>query len=203
MIKDYPQALKWLKLAAAQNNQTAQLLLGVMYQDGLGVQQNLNEAKRQYAASASQGNVDAKRELELLTNPSKKPSSTTSNYPSAPNNLASNSDSEFPYEAVISCLILGQTPAMPFTCFTDRGSGTQLEVRSGNEYNMYTAFTMQNVGTRDAKGSLVIKLRKHFEVNAQNAAESMILNIKIVNAKTDDIVYQKSAGQYRTIRISN
>jgi tetratricopeptide (TPR) repeat protein len=201
--KDYPQALKWLKMAAAQGNPRGEFLLGLMYWDGLGTQINLDEAKKLLSAAAKHGEKDAKDALiEMERESSQRKTSGSSVDPIKEILSPTKNPDIYPYEAVVSCLIFGTTPSMPEACFSDRFGGTQLEVRSGQDYQMYTAFNLQGAGTYTNDG-LVIKLRKNFAINAQNAAENMILNIKIKNSKTGEIVYQKSAGQYRSIRISN
>lgn len=121
---------------------------------------------------------------------------------SSASTLAVSAGDEYPYEAEISCLAMGQSPTYLQLCFTDSGSGTELEVRNGQEYGMYTAFTLPQAGIFTGTG-LIIKLRSRFSISAQNASNNSILNIKILNKDTGDVLYQKSAGQYRTLNISN
>ena len=121
---------------------------------------------------------------------------------SSANTLATSAEDGYPYEAEISCLAMGQSPTYLQLCFTDSGSGTELEVRNGQEYGMYTAFTLPQAGLFTDTG-LIIKLRTRFSISAQNASNNSILNIKIINKGTGDALYQKSAGQYRTLNISN
>jgi len=57
--KDYKEAFRlWLPLAE-QGNAFAQFNLGVMYEDGLGVPQDDQEAVRLYRLSAEQGDAGA------------------------------------------------------------------------------------------------------------------------------------------------
>ena len=53
--EDYAGAMKWYKLAAAQNYAIAQLTLGKMYRDGEGVSQDPTEAMKWFKLAAAQG----------------------------------------------------------------------------------------------------------------------------------------------------
>lgn len=55
VAKDYPKALKWYRLSAAQGNAMAQHNLGVMYRNGQGVTQNHQEALKWFRLSADKG----------------------------------------------------------------------------------------------------------------------------------------------------
>ena len=51
---DYPTALIKYKRAAEENNADAQIRLGMMYNEGLGVKQDYAEAARWYKLAAAQ-----------------------------------------------------------------------------------------------------------------------------------------------------
>jgi TPR repeat protein len=55
--QDYRQAATWFETAANQNDGYAQLNLGVMYEKGWGVPQNLERAKQLYARAAGSSNA--------------------------------------------------------------------------------------------------------------------------------------------------
>ena len=55
--QDYQQAAYWFDKAANQNDGYAQLNLGVMYEKGWGVPQNLERAKQLYARAAGSSNA--------------------------------------------------------------------------------------------------------------------------------------------------
>lgn len=61
--EDNVQAAIWIRKAAEQGVAEAQLFLASMYEDGVGVEKNLNEAKRWTEAAARQGNEEAKKRL--------------------------------------------------------------------------------------------------------------------------------------------
>ncbi len=51
--------MKYFRLAADQDNAHAQYSLGVFYEKGVGVDQDLREAVKLYRLSADQGNPNA------------------------------------------------------------------------------------------------------------------------------------------------
>lgn len=54
-LREYGEALKWLRLAAAQRDVEAQQLLALMYEAGLGVEQDNEQAAAWYRRAAEQG----------------------------------------------------------------------------------------------------------------------------------------------------
>ena len=64
--QDYPQALRWYRAAADQNNAGAQFNLGVMYQQGWGVPQDDAEAVKWWRKSADQGDPSSQYNLGLM-----------------------------------------------------------------------------------------------------------------------------------------
>jgi uncharacterized protein len=63
---DYPTALRLLRPLAAQGNADAQVLLGLMYDSGLGVPQDYAEAVKWYQMAANQNSVHAYFALGLM-----------------------------------------------------------------------------------------------------------------------------------------
>jgi uncharacterized protein len=65
-----PQSSKyrfeWSRLSAKQGNAEAQLLLGLIYHNGLGVLQDNKEAAKWYRLAAEQGKSEAKKQLNIL-----------------------------------------------------------------------------------------------------------------------------------------
>jgi len=64
--KDYATALKLLRSAAEKNNASAQYNLGLMYDNGLGVQRNYAKAVKWYRLAAKQGASSAQTNLGIL-----------------------------------------------------------------------------------------------------------------------------------------
>ena len=64
--KDYVAAAKGYRLAAAQGDATAQVILGVMYANGQGVIQDYAEAVKWFRLAAAQGGADAQYNLGAM-----------------------------------------------------------------------------------------------------------------------------------------
>lgn len=60
------KAFKWYKMAAEQGHEAAQLNLGVMYHQGLGVKQDYGEAIKWYKKAAENSNAKAQLNLGIL-----------------------------------------------------------------------------------------------------------------------------------------
>jgi len=60
------KAFKWYKMAAEQGHASAQLNLGVMYNQGVGVKQNYTEAAKWYQKAADNDNAKAQLNLGIL-----------------------------------------------------------------------------------------------------------------------------------------
>ena len=64
--KDYSTALVKLRSAAMNGNRDAQALVGMMYNEGLGVGQDYKEAVRWYRLAAQHGDRDAQHNLGVM-----------------------------------------------------------------------------------------------------------------------------------------
>jgi TPR repeat protein len=61
--QNYPEAVKWYRLAAAQGQATAQVELGLWYVTGKGVLQDYAGAVKWFRLAAAQGNAIAQNNL--------------------------------------------------------------------------------------------------------------------------------------------
>lgn len=64
--QDFEAAMKFYKLAAAENHSVAQFRIGLMYYEGQGVPQNYLEAVKWYKLAASQGHPGAQFNLGVM-----------------------------------------------------------------------------------------------------------------------------------------
>ena len=64
---DYEMAVAYYRVAANQGNSNAQYNLGLCYESGWGVAQDINEALKYYSLAADQGDSRAKEKVEALT----------------------------------------------------------------------------------------------------------------------------------------
>jgi len=62
------EAVEWFRKAADQEYADAQYQLGVMYENGWGVDANNKEAVQWYKKAAEQGNTDAQNKLKNFDN---------------------------------------------------------------------------------------------------------------------------------------
>lgn len=67
--QDYALARKWLGVSAAQGERDALYQMGVMYERGLGVDRDLNEAVRWFRLAADQRDAQAQLNLGILHDP--------------------------------------------------------------------------------------------------------------------------------------
>lgn len=114
---------------------------------------------------------------------------------------------EYPFEAVLTC-----TPSyndrFPATfCFSvgdNHGhmTKTELELTNGKEYHMYSGVDVRLAGQQTDEG-LIIPLRNHFELIAQNANDNGLLSVVIRDTKTHKVVFQKSASKYGVVKVRN
>ena len=104
---------------------------------------------------------------------------------------------EFPFYAVITC---GNNFPV-HACFSG-DVRTEIELRNGREYKMYTLVDIMQIRQNQQRG-ITFDLRNKFELNMQNSQENLILNLKIYNRATQQIVFEKSAARFGVIRISN
>lgn len=64
--RDYQQSFTWYSKAAESKHPWAIFRLGIMYQNGLNVQRNANQARRLFEEAAHLGNADAQHYVALL-----------------------------------------------------------------------------------------------------------------------------------------
>ena len=62
----YEEAFEWLLKAAKLNNTDAQVMVGNMYYEGLGTNEDINQAIYWYKLAASNGNVDGKYIISIM-----------------------------------------------------------------------------------------------------------------------------------------
>jgi hypothetical protein len=108
---------------------------------------------------------------------------------------------DFPYVAYISCMV-GTQKTRVQACMSSRSVQTEIELKNGSEYRMYKMFEVENIGNWNGE-DLVVDLRSNFELKAQNADDTLTLNVVIKNRATGAVVFQKSAAKFGVIAIKN
>lgn len=109
----------------------------------------------------------------------------------------------FPYLAVVTCSFSGMQTTL-LACFAGKEGGpdTNFELKNGNSYGLYQPYQIEQLG-REANDGLEIPLAKHFEITAQNAADSLILGIKIIDKQSHNVLFEKQVGQFDAIVASS
>ncbi len=108
----------------------------------------------------------------------------------------------FPFTAVISCSLSESSLVTLNACFVNKYSQTELEIKNGTEYRMYTPRDIFSAGHVTDQG-LEIPLQKSFDIKAQNAGEGLLLTVKIIDNKSGSVAFKKSASQYGVVRVTN
>ena len=67
VAKDFKEAMKWYRLAAAQGNISAQVNLASMYYEGEGVAENFVRSHMWLNIAAAQGDPDAARMRDIVS----------------------------------------------------------------------------------------------------------------------------------------
>jgi hypothetical protein len=106
---------------------------------------------------------------------------------------------EYPYYAVITCGMQNQHLNI-IACFSGRFLRTELELKNGDEYNLYQVQDLMggNVGQETGDG-FIIDLRQSFRLVAQNSADNLILGIKIFKRRDNEVVFEKKVSQFGVI----
>jgi len=111
---------------------------------------------------------------------------------------------DFPYYAVIFCGIQNQHFGLVH-CFAGdfNGRDTQLELTNGKDYNLYQHYDMMTGKLwKPTTDGNIINLRQSFELRAQNASKDVLLGVKIINRRTDAVVFEKKVGYRGVISIN-
>lgn len=108
---------------------------------------------------------------------------------------------DFPYYAIIDCTY-GKQATPLLSCLS--GSRSKIELRNGSQYGLYMPHEFQSIGVVGQYGSsLTINLRSKFSLVAENTAKYESLGVKIIDRKSDKVLWEKKVSQYDSIRVSN
>ena len=107
------------------------------------------------------------------------------------------------YRVTLTCGVNGRH-INSMGCFSGgRDSAkTELELRNGGEYRLYQIQNIRSLG-EESPGGLQFDLREKVSIKAQNASPMLLLTLKIVDVKTNQVVFEKSVSQYGVISVKN
>lgn len=107
---------------------------------------------------------------------------------------------EFPYTATLRCL--GVEGAVTVAnCLSGRTLRSQLELRNGSTYRVFSSGDAAQAGTETAEG-LVIPLRDRFTIETQNVHERLTLTLRVVNTASGAVVFDQSADRFEVLRLT-
>ena len=108
---------------------------------------------------------------------------------------------EYPYIAVLTC-------GMPqhiniLACFSGRyGVDTEVKLANGSSVGLYKLFNLMQAG-REMRDGFYIDLRGRFSIRAQNADDTLILGLKIIDRATGRVLREDKAAHFGVVSASN
>ncbi|OJY41095.1 MAG: hypothetical protein BGP08_04605 [Rhizobiales bacterium 64-17] len=107
------------------------------------------------------------------------------------------------YVAYIQCGMRGQhLSIMPCFIGSSRDSWTSIEIRNGDNYQMYKGPDVTALG-RETRDGVKLDLKIRFSIRMQNASDRMLLTLKVVDPSTGNVLFTKSADTYGVIGLNN
>jgi hypothetical protein len=117
---------------------------------------------------------------------------------------AGGQDAPYPYAAIITCSTSGMQVDV-IACFSG-SSDTNLELKNGDKYGLYQPMDIESLGKKTSEG-MRIELARKFELTMQNASDSLILGVKIVNnipsSDFGKVLYEKKVAEFGVIKVDN
>jgi len=108
---------------------------------------------------------------------------------------------EFPFVAVFSCAV-GQQKTSLQACMSSGSVDTEIELKNGSDYRMYKIHDVESMG-RWTGDEMVVDLRRTFEIKAQNADRTLVMNLVVKDRASGRMLYQRSAAQFGVMRVAN
>lgn len=106
-----------------------------------------------------------------------------------------------PYRAELTCGLSGRHMLL-LACFSSSALSTEIELRNGEAYGLYKPYEIQRLGVETERG-FNINLKNNFELQVQNASESLVLGVRILDIRSGELLFQKQVGQFGVITVSN
>lgn len=108
---------------------------------------------------------------------------------------------EYPFVAVFSCSIAQQKAPLQ-ACMSSGSVDTEIELKNGSDYRMYKIHDVASMG-RWTGEEMIVDLRRSFEIKAQNADRTLVLNLVVKDRSSGRVLYQRSAAQFGVMRVAN
>jgi hypothetical protein len=109
---------------------------------------------------------------------------------------------DFPYIAVLTCGMPGHINIMACFAGGSRGVDTELKLRNGSSSAMYKVYNLQQAG-QERRDGFYIDLRRTFDLRAQNADDTLILSLKIIDRVSGRVVHEDQASRFEVVSARN
>lgn len=109
---------------------------------------------------------------------------------------------DFPYIAVLTCGMPGHINIMACFAGGSRGVDTELKLRNGSNSAMYKVYNLQQAG-QERRDGFYIDLRRNFDLRAQNADDTLILSLKIIDRVSGRVVHEDQASRFEVVSARN
>jgi hypothetical protein len=106
-----------------------------------------------------------------------------------------------PYRAQLTCGLNGRHTLL-VACFSSSSLSTELELRNGQSYGLYKPFEIPRLGHETERG-FTMDLNQNFELQVQNASDSLVLGVRILNIRSGQLLFEKQVGQFGVITVSD
>lgn len=107
---------------------------------------------------------------------------------------------EFPYIAVLTCGLPDHINII--ACFSgSQGVDTEIKLTNGSSVQIYKVYNLMEAG-QERKDGFYIDLRRNFSIRVQNADDTLILGLKIIDRITGRILREDKAAKFRVISAS-
>lgn len=109
---------------------------------------------------------------------------------------------EYPYYAIISCKIQGMHTGI-YNCLANQyGGATVIKLKNGEKEDIFQLYDIGRLGIETGDGFMV-RLRKSFTLQTQNASEYLIMGVEIFDAVHERLLFERKSLKYERISVKN
>lgn len=109
---------------------------------------------------------------------------------------------EYPYYAIISCKIQGMHTGI-YNCLANQyGGATVIKLKNGEKEDIFQLYDVGRLGIETGDGFMV-RLRKSFTLQTQNASEYLIMGVEIFDAVHERLLFERKSLKYERISVKN
>lgn len=109
---------------------------------------------------------------------------------------------EYPFIAVLTCGMPDHINIVGCFVGGKYGVDTELTLKNGSNSAMYKVYNLQQAG-EERRDGFYIDLKRNFEIRAQNADDTLILGLKVIDRLSGKVLYQKQAARFGVVAVKN